>query len=252
MRIAAPGHRFWKPSSRVRLRPIASALVGLAAWLAAVGWFFQGCIFQTRTQEPVILFMGNSITLNAPAPEFGWAGTWGMAATAMDLDYVHQTVRLLRENGMELEMKIGERSCPICDGAIDEQTHEVEQIRRLHPRYVVVQLSEHSGDIEIRSGKMAEQYRRLLGMLRNEGVPQVFCLGAWGEKDTDQPRAQGIQQALMDFPEYRFVDISAVVRDTLNYADTTLFKNAAVAWHPGNRGMLAIAQILSGAVLGDR
>jgi hypothetical protein len=216
---------------------------------AAVLLLLQGCLFETRTQVPVILFMGNSITLSAPSSELGWTGNWGMAATAADSDYAHQTLRLLRENGMDLRMEIGERNCPVCDGAIDEQSRDVEQIRRLRPRYVVVQLSEHSFDIELRSGKMTEQYRRLLAMLRSEGVPQVLCLGAWGEKDADQPHAQGILRALTDFPEYRFVDISAVARDTLNYADTAEFKDAGVAWHPGNRGMLAIAEILSDAVL---
>ncbi|MEO7424125.1 MAG: hypothetical protein ABI036_02995 [Fibrobacteria bacterium] len=242
------------PSGRERRAatafPFRGRLGALAACAAAL--LFQGCLFETRTQLPVILFMGNSITLKAPAPELGWTGNWGMAATAADSDYAHQTMRLLRENGMDLQMEIGERNCPVCDGAIDEQTREVEQIRRLHPRYVVVQLSEHSFDTELRSGKMTEQYRRLLAMLRREGVPQVLCLGAWGEKDTDQPHAQGIMQALMDFTEYRFVDISAAARDTLNYADTTVFKDAGVAWHPGNRGMLAIAEILSDAVLSGK
>ena len=80
----------------------------------------------------------------------------------------------------------------------------------------------------------------------------MLCLGAWGEKDTYQPRAQGIQQALMDFPQYRFVDISPVVRDTLNYGDTTLFHDVFVAWHPGNRGMNALAGLVSEAVWAER
>ena len=47
-----------------------------------------------------ILFLGNSITLHGPAPEIGWTGNWGMAATARETDYVHQLLkRISKEAG---------------------------------------------------------------------------------------------------------------------------------------------------------
>ena len=37
-----------------------------------------------------ILFAGNSITYHAPLAEIGWSGSWGMAATSKENDFVHR------------------------------------------------------------------------------------------------------------------------------------------------------------------
>jgi hypothetical protein len=249
MRIPQRELRFWNPSA-IAWRRAAGAIALAFSTLGTP--FLPGCVFETERKGPVILFMGNSITLHDTLPAVGWHGTWGMAATASDKDYVHRTVARLKDKGMDVDARIGERNCVPCDGAIDEQAHAVEQLRRLRPRYAVVQLSENNFDIELRSGKMTAQYKSLLRVLKDEGVPHVYCLGAWGEKGPDDARATAIKAALWDFPEYRFLDISALAQDTLNYGDTTVFKNAFVAWHPGDRGMDGIASVIAEAVWADR
>ncbi|GEM_PF-1277812 len=250
MRIPWPEHRFWNPSAAA-WRRTAGALAFVYSTLGTA--LLPGCVFETEHKGPVILFMGNSITLNLPAPEAGWSGNWGMAASAPDKDYVHQTIALLKAQGMEADGRIADKDfCEPCDGGIDEQAHNMAQVRRLHPRYVIVQLSEHSFDIELRSGKMTRQYQSLLQGLRDEGVPHVYCLGAWNEKSPAAPHGVAIREALSDFPQYRFLDISSVAQDTLNYGDTTVFKNVYVAWHPGDKGMRGLAGIISDAILGDR
>ena len=44
-----------------------------------------------------VLFIGNSITKHGPAPDIGWNGNWGMAASDLENDYVHLVVNSLRE-----------------------------------------------------------------------------------------------------------------------------------------------------------
>jgi hypothetical protein len=239
--------RFWN-AGRQNAGQQQARKIGLRTLALVCLSVFCGCIFEMHQQGPVILFMGNSITLNLPVPDLAWSGHWGMAASSMDNDYVHQTTRILKEKGLALEPIIAQRNCPDCDGALDEQIHNMEQVRKLKPHYVVVQLSEHSGDIELRSGKMTAQYFKLLSGLRAAGVLHVYCLGSWGEKAANDPHNEGIWQALKAFPEYAFVDISRVAADTANYGDTKLFGNAAVLWHPGDGGMLGIAQVLSQAI----
>ena len=45
-----------------------------------------------------VLFVGNSITKHAPAPNIGWYGDWGMAATKKENDYVHLIMKKLDED----------------------------------------------------------------------------------------------------------------------------------------------------------
>ncbi len=45
--------------------------------------------------RPRIMFVGNSITLHGVKPEIGWNNLWGMAASAEEKDYVHQTMRMV-------------------------------------------------------------------------------------------------------------------------------------------------------------
>jgi hypothetical protein len=45
-----------------------------------------------------ILFIGNSLTRHSPAPDLGWHGDYGMAASEEDKDFVHLTVSLVKKD----------------------------------------------------------------------------------------------------------------------------------------------------------
>lgn len=57
----------------------------------------KSCLFESCENILInkIGFLGNSLTHHAPSPSIGWHGTWGMAATAKENDYVHQTVSMI-------------------------------------------------------------------------------------------------------------------------------------------------------------
>ena len=64
---------------------------------------FESMRVVTRGGNKKVLFIGNSITRHGPKPEIGWPNDWGMAASAPEKDYVHQTVALLEEKGVRVD-----------------------------------------------------------------------------------------------------------------------------------------------------
>lgn len=53
-----------------------------------------------------LLIVGNSITRHAPSAGLGWFGDWGMAASALELDYVHRLTAMLEEAGFDVLTKV--------------------------------------------------------------------------------------------------------------------------------------------------
>lgn len=64
--------------------------------LAVVALFLSSCKkahvtpVKANTVYSNVLILGNSITYTPANPGAGWNGSWGMAASAVDSDYVHR------------------------------------------------------------------------------------------------------------------------------------------------------------------
>ena len=215
------------------------------AWAALV--FLQGCLFDSHYGPPAILFVGNSITLHGQYPAVGWYQFNGMAATALDSDYVHQTLRRLETKGIGARAEFGRRDCDDCDtiGVFEEFRGNIEAIMdEISPRWVVVQLGENLTG-ELGNSKSLLGYRNLVMELRKSGTFQIFCITAWGNGSMNNPQNMALQQAVAGLTRVHIVNITSVASDPANYGDSLLYANRAVQWHPGNRGMDAIAAILA-------
>lgn len=65
--------------------------------------------FKERTEPktgPIkVLIIGNSITQHGASPSIGWTGTWGMAATSEDKDYVHLLKAMAEKEDKTVQFK---------------------------------------------------------------------------------------------------------------------------------------------------
>jgi lysophospholipase L1-like esterase len=195
-----------------------------------------------------VLFLGNSITLHGPAPHIGWSGNWGMAASALEKDYVHLLLRRLSEaTGRTPEAMIQnladfERNYPTYDvgSALKKQLE-------FNADLVIVAIGENVPAFPSQEAKdrFSNALASLLAALKKHGNPAIFVRSCfWPDKTKDEVLRQVCREA-----GATFVDISRLAKDESHYARSERkFVHAGVAAHPGDKGMRAIADALWEAI----
>jgi len=195
-----------------------------------------------------VLFLGNSITLHGPAPHIGWSGNWGMAASALEKDYVRLLLRRLSEaTGRTPEAMIRN----IADFERNYPTYDVGSALKEPLEFgadlVIVAIGENVAAFP--SQKARDGFRHalasLLAALREHGNPAIFVRSCfWPDKAKDEVLREACRGA-----GGTFVDISGLARDESHYARSErTFAHAGVAAHPGDKGMRAIADALWAAI----
>ncbi|MBR0509929.1 MAG: hypothetical protein IJJ85_07400 [Clostridia bacterium] len=185
-----------------------------------------------------ILYLGNSITKHMPAPEIGWHGEWGMAASAPEKDYVRRMNALLVQAGKRVEWR--------AENAADfERAPEPfpEEAFRAYlafaPDVVILRIGENVPD-DI-AEPFGEAYEKLIRLLQSAGAA-VFAVGSFWKKDG----VENAMRAAAARTGVRFVSLEAV--QAADYQAQGMFEHAGVAAHPGDGGMEAIARIIFNAV----
>lgn len=216
--------------------------------LLAFGLILPGISFGQETKAERVLFVGNSITLHGPAPKIGWTGNWGMAASAVEKDYVHLVVESLTKlRGHKPEFLVTnvadfERKY---DG-FDLATKLKDQVA-FKADTVVVAIGENVPALKSdeAKAKFKESVVKLLALLKGEGKTALYvrsCFWADAAKDVVLKEACTTAGGV-------FVDISTLAKDEANYARSERkIEHEGVARHPGDRGMKAIADAILAAI----
>ena len=191
-----------------------------------------------------ILFLGNSLTKHGPKADIGWTNNCGMAATALDKDYVHLlTAAIAKQLGKQPEMLAAslvdfERGYAAYDVAAKTQP-----FIDFKADLIILAIGENTPALTNAAARTAykESLVGLLKALKLGSAPVIFvrsCFWANAAKD------EALRQASAE-TGCVFVDISALGKDEANYARSEQkIKHAGVANHPGDRGMQAISDAL--------
>lgn len=200
--------------------------------------------------SPRILFLGNSITLHLPAPELGWHGDWGMAASAPELDYVHLCMRRIRARYPQASWRVGQLVAWEQAFWKDEAVlGDFACLSEWRPEYIFsVMLGANTPESALAEHDYAEHYRRMLRFFARHGSPRIIV--------TDMYWSNARENAAVRTAASQMNAVVVHVGDLSRTPELTaqnLFAHHGVAAHPGDQGMQAIAdRLLAAAGLDER
>ena len=195
-----------------------------------------------------VLFLGNSITKHGPKADIHWSGNWGMAASAEAKDYVHLVTKAIMEKQAAapevLVKNIADFERAYAGYDIAGKLKEAIDFKA---DLVILAIGENVPGLKTAddAAKLQASVTQLLKALKGDRKPVILVRSCfWGNEAKDS----ALQKSCAEVSGI-FVDISALGKDKSLYGRAEReFKNAGVANHPGDKGMVAIAGALMDAL----
>ncbi len=206
-----------------------------------------------------VLIIGNSILKNGPLPDIGWAGNWGMAASAPEKDFVHLLMaRIEATLGRPVVFMI--HNMAFWENTWSVIRHDIPLVtyaRDFNPDVIVSCISENTGlyDHQV-SGYMAK-YEDMISLIAGgkSGTRQadVLVRGSFWTINANTDLALSRVAASRGWPYVSCSDLCT--QDNLGWtADYYLGPGEvqpSVLNHPNDRGMQAITDRIWGGGLSE-
>ncbi len=188
---------------------------------------------------------GNSITKHDPAPAVGWEGSWGMAASKQEYDYVHQLTQLLSDSNKRLKWAAHRENLVSVEKSPENFVFPAYMSRfARQANIVVIELGDNFSPEKSNIAEFTAAYIRIASASKPENGILVCVSTWWSSKLKDAAINEACRMA-----SGIFVDISELSKLPANLAgNQRLISNSGVAAHPSDKGMRAIAEKIFDAV----
>jgi hypothetical protein len=176
-----------------------------------------------------VLIIGNSITYTPANPAVGWPGSWGMAATTADSDYVHLLTAKFQKINPNCKVTIAE-SIPFESDWADYNLNEnLGSYRALNPDLVILRFGEDVVQTPLDTASFGTAYRALVKYFSNNAI--VLGVGSvWPRPITDAVMAKC----------QPFFTLGTLGTDLSIYSYGA-WANPGIQQHPNDKGMRLIA-----------
>ncbi len=192
-----------------------------------------------------VLILGNSITLHAPAPNIGWTGNWGMAASEANKDFAHLLIgKLEAQTGRKVEAKIENIASFERRVAGFPSEEQVQGYLSFKPELIVIAIGENiaAWPDDAARKQFESEFIALVNRIHDPKHPEHTFLRTcfWANNAKDS-----MIQAVAKATNSTFVDIHELSGVEKYFARSERkFEHAGVANHPGDAGMQAIADAI--------
>ena len=183
-----------------------------------------------------VLFVGNSITRHAPAPAIGWTRDCGMAASAVEKDYVHLLMQKFRKTDPDAAFCI----CQVADWERNyrngSETYPLfAEARDFHADVIFFRFIENVPCKGFDAEVFRREYAAFADYLNPTGKAEIICSSSFWKHEGDS--------TIREFAVGRGCPF--VYLGDLGESDEMKaigrFEHVGVANHPGDRGMEIIA-----------
>ena len=206
-----------------------------------------------------VLLFGNSLSTHGVVETIGWMHKSGMAATALDKDYVHLLLDQL--NTRLPNNKIIFRVSNFAEferNPTSLQQNTIDSFVQFKPDIVLFQLGENVSeeDLQIFKGK----YIELINSFKKENEVATLCTTPFFPSLKKNKILDSVavitKSFLVDLSHISLLDNTSRAENEVDYkGDKTIWKVNGIGIHPGDKGMKNIADqlfITINAIIGRR
>ncbi len=192
-----------------------------------------------------ILILGNSITQHGPLPTEGWLGNWGMAASALEKDYVHVTIDSLKRycTCVKVEFKALNISSWEMNFDFDFSGESgTKDLQTFQPDILIVRLGENVKEEYARSHGYEDALKVMIDRFKGPSGRVLITGNFWPNAYKDEA-----QKNVADTNTYEFVPLNELAADETNKALDHF--QGGVGQHPSDKGMREIADRVVNRIL---
>lgn len=200
--------------------------------------------FEGKAQAVIL---GNSLTLHQPAPNLGWNGFYGMAASNENSDYTHQLLDLLGINSQSAYIR-NMYPLEVDSSPILEFKNQLEDLfaNSANTDVVVLQLGDNTQNVKSATKELSISLNGIFNAIPKEIHSSVFCVSTyWGKSVVDN-----VIQGICQEHNANFVYIGDIYprQDLAN----DKYEHQGVNMHPKDKEMLMIAERIYGEIMSHK